>query len=140
MMTLQIDLNPELERRLREEAAKCGVAPDNYVVSTLEMRLRSSPTPPNLGEEESDLLQLINQGTSIDVWNRYDELLAKQKSHGLSAEEQSELSQLIDQIDTEHAHRLEALGRLAKLRDIPPLMLMQQLQIGPRTHQDADDV
>ena len=139
-MTLQIDLSPELERRLRDESAKRGVAPDNFVVSTLEMRLLEAPVPPHLSQDESDLLTQINHGTPADVWRRYDELLEKRNALGLSETAEEELSELIDRIDTEHARQLEAVGRLATLRGVPATLLMEQLQLGPRQRRNDGDV
>src|SRR5262249_10004147 len=41
-MTLEIDLPPELERRLAEEAARCSQAPADYVRAVIEEKLSAA--------------------------------------------------------------------------------------------------
>jgi len=45
-MTLMIDLSPELERRLRLEAAREGRAPEDFVRLTVEERLAATQAEP----------------------------------------------------------------------------------------------
>ena len=41
-MTLTLNLRPELEVQLQQEAAKEGVAPEEFAVQTLEQRLQTA--------------------------------------------------------------------------------------------------
>jgi hypothetical protein len=49
-MTLTIDLSPELERRLQEEASKRGIPTPEYARAVLEVHLSKAPAA---GEEKS---------------------------------------------------------------------------------------
>lgn len=40
-MTITLELTPELERQLRQEAARLGLAPDAYIIEVVQERLRS---------------------------------------------------------------------------------------------------
>src|SRR5690349_14542677 len=120
-MTLTINLPPELEAQLREEAARAGLDPDTFIRSALEERLqdaqsRVTASPSHLSRVEADLLQKINQGLPPPVWQRYHELIAKRRAETLLADEQAELIALSDRIEETNAQRLEFLVELARLR------------------------
>src|SRR5437764_8496203 len=83
-MTLIIDLPPELEAQLREEAERAGLETDAYVRGLLEERVRHARTsgdgPPQIDRTEADLLQKINQGLPPQLWQRYHELVARRRA------------------------------------------------------------
>jgi hypothetical protein len=48
-MTLTLNVTPELENRLREEAARKGIAAEEYARILLEERLLNGPSPTGRG-------------------------------------------------------------------------------------------
>ncbi|HLK55597.1 MAG TPA: hypothetical protein VKU00_03485 [Chthonomonadaceae bacterium] len=134
-MTLTIELTPELEAQLREEAAKIGSDTNTYVVQTLEERLqRKNPplVPSHLSQEESALLQMINQGLPEAIWQEYHDLVAKRRAETLTPEEHARLIALSDVIAEAHTERMVRVGELARLRNMSLKALMKQLDIKPR--------
>ncbi len=136
-MTVTIDLAPELEARLRQEAARHGVDVDTYVtsrvlgaVTDMAQRLGRLPrNPPALPAAEAELLQRINAGPGEDVWRRYHDLVAKRRADALSPDEHAELIGLSDQIEQANASRLGHLVELARLRGTSLPVLMHELGI-----------
>jgi hypothetical protein len=132
-MTLTIDLPPQLEAQLREEAARAGLDAETFIRNMLEERVRQAghpaALPPHLSGMESDLLQKINQGLPSDVWQRYHQLVAKRRAETLTPEEQEELIALSDQIEMMNVRRIEHLAELAHLRQTSLEALMEQLGI-----------
>ena len=118
-MTIMINLPPELERCLQDEAAQAGLAPDRFVLDTLEERLhqrRAGQDSPHLSQAESELMQRINQGLPEETWVRYHDLVAKRKAETLTSEQHQELMRLSDQVEMDYAQRLEIVLELARLR------------------------
>lgn len=113
-MTLTIDLQPELETRLREEAARLGLDPRAYVVRTLQERL--TPPPQTVTASESELVRQINAGLPAETWQRYHGLLAKRRAEALAPAEHQQLIALSDQIEQANARRMQHLLDLARLR------------------------
>jgi hypothetical protein len=132
-MTLTIDLPPELEAQLREEAARAGLDADTFIRNTLEERVRQvrnyTTAPPHLSRAEAELLQRINVGLPPAVWQRYHELVAKRRAETLTPEEHTVLITLSDQIEAANARRIEHLVELARLRQTSLEALMDQLGI-----------
>src|SRR5579871_1707169 len=129
-MTLTIDLTPELEAQLREEAAKTGINPSAFVVRALEERLqrKSRPrVPSSLSPEEADLLQKINQGLPEATWQEYHDLIDKRRAETLTPEEHGRLIALSDTIEAAHVERMGHLAELARRRQVPLKTLMSQL-------------
>jgi hypothetical protein len=135
-MALTIDIQPELEERLQEEAGKIGIDKSRFVLNTLEERLQRPPrkgkTPPCLPDAEAKLLQEINKGLPEEVWQRYSALIAMLRAETITPEEQDELTGLSDQIEIANAHRIGLVAQLADLRNVPLNVMMKQLGIKPR--------
>jgi hypothetical protein len=131
-MTLNLKIDPALERRLREQAASRGIRPDSYAVAAIQEQLRRDGfEPPQLSEDESTLLQEIASGFSNEVWNRFDALTAKRQRGTLTRDELEELTGLSDQLEEQNVRRIETLLRLASLRNTSLEALMDELQIKP---------
>lgn len=129
-MTITIDIAPELEQRLRDEAARAGLDTGTFIVNTLEKRLTPTPaSPEHLSRDEAELLGQINLGLSQDSWQRYHELIAKRHEETLTAEEQVELIGLSDQIEKGNASRMERLVELARHRRVSLEELLGELGI-----------
>ena len=117
-MSLTINIEPESEARLREEAASLGLSVEQLtaqrlVEAELLWRIRSSAPEPET--------QLLHR------------LLRRRKSHALSDEELAQLQSLLDDREERAAQRLRDLGRLSQLRRMPVRRLMEQLGIRPIT-------
>ncbi len=84
-----------------------------------------------LSDTESELLMKINEGVPDTVQRRYDELIAKRRKESLTPEEYSELLELTDQMELLDARRLASLAELARIRNKPLTLLMNELGIGP---------
>ena len=133
-MTLTIDIAPELEQQLRADAARRGVAENEFIVQALRERLaQATAASPALPAAEARLLQQINQGLPPADWQRYNLLISKRRGEILTADEQSELVALSDRIEELNATRVQALADLARLRQIGLPDLMRQLGITPAT-------
>ena len=87
-----------------------------------------------LSKRESDLLTRINQGLAPDKQGRYIELRQKRENETLVANEESELLEIVEELEDIWAGRLQALISLAKLRKTTPRHLMTQLQIEPASN------
>lgn len=88
-MTLTVELPPELERRLNEEAARLGQAPAEYVLGLVEERLAA---PPGTSGEEllpcgvrrrsaTELLALAKQ-QGVKSVERFEDLLGPEEEPG----------------------------------------------------------
>lgn len=136
-MTLTLKLDPTLEQRLREQAARRGLQPDSYAVAAIEERLKLDSRPPSrLSHEESKLLSQINVGLPEETWSRYDQLIARRRAQTLSPDQHGELMQITNTIEEDHARRIDLLVKLARLRNVPLESLMRELGIGPRRRRD----
>jgi hypothetical protein len=130
MATITLELTPELDRQLRDEAAKQGLDPKHYILNTLSHHLGSVQRKTNpLAHAEADLLQKINIGLSQETWDRYHALIVKRRAETLNTEEQARLIEISDRIEQANAPRIEALIELAKLRNTSIAALMQELGI-----------
>ena len=95
------------------------------------LTLRAKRIAPSFPEEEAEILEKINQGLPLDVQQRYNKLMAKRQAEALTPEEHQELLTLIDRIELADAERVQALTRLAQLRNISVTTLMTALNIQP---------
>jgi hypothetical protein len=82
-----------------------------------------------LPEEETQLLLQINQGIPPDLRTSYQALRVKRGTETLNAQEYETLIQLSNQIEQIGTQRLEALAKLAQLRQVSLLDLMETLGI-----------
>lgn len=129
-MNLTINIAPELETQLRDEAARKGIDTADYIVNTLEERMRSVPTKSTrLTAAEAELLRKINEGISPQFWQRYHALIARRRGGTLTPDEQTELIACSDRIEQTNAQHIEYLVQLARLRGTTLPTLMQQLCI-----------
>jgi hypothetical protein len=130
MATITLELTPELENQLRDEAFKQGLDPDRYILNLLQQRLR----PPQLesadrSKVEAELLHRINLGLPPELWDRYHTLIAKRRAEQLTPDEQKTLIELSDRIEHANAHRIEAAIELATLRNASLEAVMEELGI-----------
>jgi len=132
-MTLTIDLKPEIEAVLREEAARAGLDAGHFVQRTLEERLKrptnGHPNIPPLSSGESKLLRQVNEWLPSETWNEYQELRKKFHAETLTEAEHQRLTEIYDQIEIINAQRIGFLGELARLRQVSLKEMMNQLGI-----------
>jgi hypothetical protein len=124
-MTITLTMPPNLEARLRDQAAREGVDAGTLVLRTLEQQFGETTH----ADRETELLSRISAGPSEAVWQRYHELAAKRDAATLAPEEHAELVELSDVIETADVRRLEHMVELAKLRGIDLRTLRSQLGI-----------
>ncbi len=131
-MTVTLRMPPELETRLRDEAAKAGLDADTYIVRALERILpQPTPQPPAaLSPRESELFDKINIGLSQQEWRRYHELIEKREDEAISQGELDELIATTDHVERLNVTRMKHVIELAKLRNVPLEQLMDELGIG----------
>ena len=127
-MSITINIKSDLEKRLRQRAAAEGFHLDDYIVKMLESQVQSDA---NSMEEqrEIELLQKINMGLSVELWERYLVLKGKREQEILLPEEQKELIAISDRIEEANALRMPYLIELAQLRHIQLPDLLQQLDL-----------
>ncbi|MCG8350203.1 MAG: hypothetical protein MI924_20755 [Chloroflexales bacterium] len=137
-MSITIDVGPDMEQQLRQAAAQAGLAPETYIIELLRERLSQSHRHANnersISPSETELLLQINQSLSGITWARYHELVAKRKVETLMEDEQQELIDLTDQIETANAQRISYLVELAQLRRTPLDALMHELGLKSTDH------
>jgi hypothetical protein len=130
MATITLELTPELEQQLRDEAAIQGLDPNHYIVNALKERLRPAVRDVSrLSKAEADLLQNINLGLPPEMWEHYHALLAKRRAETLTPQEQAALIEISDQIEQANARRIQYLIELASLRGTSLETVMQDLGI-----------
>jgi IS4 transposase len=91
------------------------------------MLVKSHVRGASLPTRDARLLMQINQGFSETWWEHYHELIRRRQESLLSAADLRELIRLTDQIEKREAKRLQALVKLAKLRNVPLRSLMKDL-------------
>jgi len=114
---LTLNMPPNLESRLRDEAAREGLEPDAFVVRAVERALTHT-TPPGGGSQlsarESELLTKISIGLSDELWRRYRNLASKLDADKLSPSERTELLSITEAIELASAMRMRHLVELAR--------------------------
>lgn len=118
-MTMTINLKPELETKLRKEAARRGVDVDVFIARALQGAVEDAHGQSqnvSLPAAEADLLQKINAGPTDETWDRYKSLVRKRRDETLTSEQHRELIELSDQIEEDHARRIGQLAQLAQMR------------------------
>jgi len=91
--------------------------------------LQAYKKAPSLSKDESLLLQKINQGISLDMQKRYDELISRRQSEALNESEYNELLAISDQIEKLDTNRVACLKELAHIRHTSLSSLMKKLGI-----------
>jgi hypothetical protein len=131
-MTLTIQLSPDLEARLLRQAASAGMDASAFVVTALASHLEQSTSADSrCGKDEAGLLSAISEGLPEPLWQRYRALVSRRENETLSPNDHAELIALSDQIEEDHARRMEHLAKLALLRGVSLAVLMEQMDIRP---------
>ncbi len=128
-MTLKIEIDPETEQSLHQIAAEKGVDAESLVAGLLGEHLTLWKPDPH---EEIKLLTAINEGWPESLWLRYRDLVQQRDDRTISDNDLSELIDLTSKLEGINAKRITLLARLAELRGISLLDLMNELGISPR--------
>jgi hypothetical protein len=96
--------------------------------------LRARRKTPVLPAAEAQLLLKINQGIPADLLANYQVLRKKREAETLTDAEYDRLIQLSTEIEQIGVQRLEALARLAQLRQVSIIDLMATLGIQPMSY------
>jgi hypothetical protein len=100
---------------------------DHLVDRALFVRARRKANV--LTPDETILLSQINQGIPAKLHDRYEILLEKRDDETLTEAEYAELLDISNQIEAFGVKRIEALAKLATIRQVPLLKLMDDLGI-----------
>jgi predicted DNA-binding protein len=122
-MSINIDLDPPMVRRLREKAEQLGKTLDEYILELLQKEVVEED---EMSREEF-LLQQVNLGVSAEKWERYYTLIESRDKELLSEAEHEELLQLSDEIERRNAERLPYIFELARYKSISPEQLIADL-------------
>jgi len=91
--------------------------------------LRAQRKSSVLSEDETRLLLQINEGIPEEMHRQYRSLVVKRDAESLTDNEYETLLALSDRIEVMAAARAESLVKLANLRQIPLMQLMDDLGI-----------
>jgi len=91
--------------------------------------LRAQRKSSVLSEDETRLLLQINEGIPEEMHRQYRSLVVKRDAETLTDDEYETLLALSDRIEVMAAARAESLVKLANLRQIPLMQLMDNLGI-----------
>jgi hypothetical protein len=128
-MTLTLDLNPELERQLRNEANARGLTLEQLVLGDLQARVAHNTN--RLNSEQTKLMQVITEGLPDVFWTRYRHLIHLRETETLTDLEHTELIAASDRVEHLTARRIEALVELASLRGRSVQVLRDELGLQP---------
>ena len=132
-MTVTIDLTPELETELRDEATREGTDLSVLILNTLRQRRPGNRhIVPHLSKEESELLLKINAGLPEETWKRHHILDGRRQAETLTPEEHAELLQINDEIEEDGVRRIGYVAKLAEFRGKSLDEMMKSLGLGSR--------
>jgi hypothetical protein len=125
MATVQVTVQLTSEELLKAVEQLSLPELEQFVSQVLE--LQAHRRAPYSAEHESELLFKINNSLPHEVRARYRELVAKRQADTLTTDEHNELLRLNDQVEESDARRLEYIAELARLRNVTPKVLLQEL-------------
>ena len=137
-MSLVLQINPSLERRMRQNALQKGVELSQYIVQFLEKNFpEEKPKTKALLKREATLLQEIETTISIETWERYHILRNKRQTETITDIESTEYATINQQIEAANVKRLASIIELAKIRKISLDDLMQDLGLITKENEET---
>lgn len=135
-MTITLELPPELEKNIKEAAAKAGSQPADFVLEAVQEHLSKAVgvSSPHLSKQESELLLAVNQSFNHVSWQRYFELIDKRDAEAITPDELGELIEITNGIEEANSKRLQYLIELAQLRNTSLDNLMDELDLRLTQH------
>ena len=131
-MSITININPGLEKRLLEQANRTGIELNQLVERVLETWSEPAlPVGKNVDKnKETTLLQKINStGFSADFWAEYRALIQKRQLETIENEELALLVKMSDRLEKATVQRMKYLIELAQIRNVAVQDLMRQLGV-----------
>ncbi|MBC8868710.1 MAG: hypothetical protein H8E44_04805 [Planctomycetes bacterium] len=137
-MTLTVELPPSLEQRIRDRAAELGGDPETVVANLVRNHFAAAVDSPfvALTEEETKWFNQVNEIPTAGVRERWRELDGLRRAGTLDENQQAEMTKLYDQIEANHARRIEAAAELAKLWQVSLDSVIDQLGLSPSGEDD----
>ena len=131
-MSLVLQINPSLEKRMRQNAIQKGIDLSQFIVQILELNFPEEKSKPKtIDEHEAQLLQKIELAIPIETWERYHILRAKRQNETIIASEIAEYTAITQKIEAANVQRLAVLIELAKIRKVSLDEVMNQLGLTP---------
>lgn len=131
-MSLVLQINPSLEKRMRQNAIQKGIDLSQFIVQILELNFPEEKSKPKtIAEHEAQLLQKIELAIPIETWERYHILRAKRQNETIIASEIAEYTAITQKIEAANVQRLAVLIELAKIRKVSLDEVMNQLGLTP---------
>lgn len=131
-MTLTVELPASLEQRIRDRAAQLGGDPETIVANLVRDHFSAEVDSPfALTEDETRWLKQVNEVPRTGVRERWRELDRLRKAGQLDQAQQAEMTELYDQIETNHARRVAAAAKLARLWQVSLDTVIDQLGLSP---------
>ncbi|MCY2986466.1 MAG: hypothetical protein NTY19_01135 [Planctomycetota bacterium] len=131
-MTLTVELPASLEQRIRDRAAQLGGDPEAIVADLVREHFAAEAVVPvALTEEETRWLKQVNEVPRAGVRERWRDLDRLRRAGQLKRSQQAEMTKLYDQIEANHARRIEAAAELAKLWQVSLDAVIDQLGLSP---------
>lgn len=106
---------------------------EDYIQKILQIRAKRVAN--NFDRQEAELLKNINIGLSEEKQLRKAELWKKRAAETLTESEYQELMNIIDESEALNVNRVINIGKLAQLRGITPIQLMEDLEIKPKKYE-----
>ena len=132
MPTVQITSEVSTEQLLHSVANLPANDLEAFVTKVLTLRAKLKA--PRISNTEVQLLTQINQGLSAQEQARWTQLEQRRQAETLRPEEHQELLKLNDQMEQLNVVRIQALTKLAFIRQISITTLMQNLGIKTPNH------
>ena len=135
-MPLSVKVPPDIEKRVRRQAADQGVDPQGLDVETLRRLFRPQRAVKNhvLDAVETKLFERINTVRPTETRRRYDELVKKRRGNRISKAEYAELLRLTDEVEVAHAARITAVVELSQYRGVDFDELLDELGLRTPRH------
>jgi hypothetical protein len=127
-MSLILQINPSLERRLHQTALRKGVELSQFVIQFLEANFpEEKPKSKKISQKEIELLKKIELAIPIEMWERYHILRAKRQNETITSDEIAEYACINQQIETANVARLQTLIELSEIKKVSLDELMNEL-------------
>jgi hypothetical protein len=136
-MTLTVELPASVEQRVRQRAAQVGHAPEAIIADLVREHFSAEATVPDaLTEQETRWLKQAMEVPRPGVRERWRELDRLRRTDTLNPSQQAEMVKLYDEIETNHARRMEAAVELARRWQVSLDSIMDQLGLSPPADDD----
>ncbi|HSH05471.1 MAG TPA: hypothetical protein VLL52_23345 [Anaerolineae bacterium] len=131
-MTIVVEFPPDIEKQVQAAAAQTGLSLDGYIQQIILNHLaQKNEASLDSEDDEASLLAQVNLGVSSELWQKYYRLVEKRQDESITSEELTNLIGLTDMLEQANINRMQALIKLAKLRQVSLEDLMTQLNIQP---------